>query len=171
MNGEPQRDGQLVNNQFVPATNKDNHRNGRPLLTLVPDYIPAEVSLENLGYFTPSSKRIKSIYVKEKVLGNKIGPDGTTHTIKAEREQYLFLAGNEVRKRGAASKRRWRGGDSLLSSGLEPNSDPGESHHGSSGTLSADSPAARRRAVASSRLSGDRRDGKQADSGERGEKL
>jgi hypothetical protein len=84
MNGEPQRDGQLVNNQFVPATNKDNHRNGRPLLTLVPDYIPAEVSLENLGYFTPSSNRIKNIYVKEKVLGHKVGPDGTKRTIKAK---------------------------------------------------------------------------------------
>jgi hypothetical protein len=69
MNGEPQRDGQLGNSQLV--TSKDNHRDGRPLLTLVPEYIPAEVSLENLGYFTPSSKRVKDIYVKEKVLGYK----------------------------------------------------------------------------------------------------
>jgi hypothetical protein len=28
--------------------------------------IPAEVFLETLGFFTPSSKRIRGIYVKEK---------------------------------------------------------------------------------------------------------
>lgn len=70
--------------QLVPAAPKGNHRNGAALLTLVPDYIPAEVSLENLGYFTPSSKRVKDIYVKEKVLGYKTGPDGVKRTIKAE---------------------------------------------------------------------------------------
>jgi len=82
MNGEPQRDGQLGYNQLV--TRKDNLRNGRPQLMLVPEYIPAEVSLENLGYFTPSSKRVKDIYVKEKVLGYKVGPDGAKRTIKAK---------------------------------------------------------------------------------------
>ena len=76
MSGEPQRDGELINTQLEPATKKDNHRNNRPQLTLVPDYFPAEVSLENLGYFTPSSKRIRNIYIKEKVLGDKIGSDG-----------------------------------------------------------------------------------------------
>lgn len=70
--------------QLLPATPKGNHRNDRPKLTLVPDYVPAEVSLENLGYFTPSSKRIKNIYVKEKVLGYKTGADGIKRTIKAE---------------------------------------------------------------------------------------
>jgi len=70
--------------QLVPAAPKGNHRNGAALLTLVPDYIPAEVSLENLGYFTPSSKRVKDIYVKEKVIGYKVGPDGAKRTIKAE---------------------------------------------------------------------------------------
>jgi len=70
--------------QLVPAAPKGNHRNGAALLTLVPDYIPAEVSLENLGYFTPSSKRIRNIYVKEKVLGDKTGPDGTKRTITAK---------------------------------------------------------------------------------------
>jgi hypothetical protein len=69
--------------QLLPATPKGNLRNGAALLTLVPEYIPAEVSLENLGYFTPSSNRIKDIYVKEKVLGHKTDPDGTKRTIKA----------------------------------------------------------------------------------------
>ena len=32
-----------------------------------PEYIQAEAFLEVSGYFTPSSKRIKSIYTKEKV--------------------------------------------------------------------------------------------------------
>jgi hypothetical protein len=84
VNRAPQRDRQFDDSQLIPATSKDTHRNGRPLLTLVPEYIPAEVSLENLGFFTPSSKRIKDIYVKEKVLGDKIGPDGVKRTIKAE---------------------------------------------------------------------------------------
>jgi len=76
--------GQAIQPQFLPTTPKGNHRNGAALLTLVPDYIPAEVSLENLGYFTPSSNRIKNIYVKEKVLGHKAGSDGVKRTIKAE---------------------------------------------------------------------------------------
>lgn len=84
MTGAPQPDGKLINTQLEPATKKDTDHNGRPQLTLVPDYVPAEVSLENLGFFTPSSKRIGSIYVKEKVLGEKIGPDGTKRTIKAK---------------------------------------------------------------------------------------
>ncbi len=84
MNRAPQPDGHLIDSELVPATTKDNHRNGRPQLTLVPDYVPAEVSLENLGFFTPSSKRIKNIYVKEKVLGDKTGPDGTKRTIKVK---------------------------------------------------------------------------------------
>jgi hypothetical protein len=43
--------------------------------------IPAEVFLENLGFFTPSSKRIRGIYTKAKVVGTRIVADGTTHTI------------------------------------------------------------------------------------------
>lgn len=56
----------------------------RPLrteLAAIPEYIAAEVFLENSGFFTPSSKRIKYIYVKEKKVGEKIEPDGTTRTI------------------------------------------------------------------------------------------
>ena len=70
--------------QLVPTAPKDNHHQGAALLRLVPEYIPAEVSLENLGYFTPSSKRVKDIYVKEKVLGYKTGPDGDKRTITAK---------------------------------------------------------------------------------------
>jgi hypothetical protein len=50
-------------------------------LSAVPDYISAEVFLENSGFFTPSSKRVKGIYTKEKVIGEKIHPDGTTRLI------------------------------------------------------------------------------------------
>lgn len=84
MNRAPQPDGHLIDSELVPTTTKDTHRNRRPLLTLVPEYVPAEVSLENLGFFTPSSKRIKNIYVKEKVLGEKIGPNGIKRTVKAK---------------------------------------------------------------------------------------
>lgn len=84
MPAELQPDGELTNTQLEPATRKDNHRNNRPQLTLVPDYVPAEVSLENMGYFTPSSNRIKNIYVKEKVLGYKTGFDGVKRTITAK---------------------------------------------------------------------------------------
>lgn len=41
------------------------------------DLIPAEVSFENIGYFTPSSKRIKNITTKEKTVAEKTNPDGT----------------------------------------------------------------------------------------------
>lgn len=45
-------------------------------LLAIPDYVPAEVALENIGYFTPSSKRIKHILTKEKRIAEKMGPDG-----------------------------------------------------------------------------------------------
>jgi len=70
--------------QCVPATPKSNYRGKPALYSIVPEYIPAEVSLENMGYFTPSSKRVKDLYVKEKVLGYKIGPDGAKRTITAK---------------------------------------------------------------------------------------
>jgi hypothetical protein len=44
-------------------------------------YIPAEVFLEHIGFFTPSSKRIRGIYTKEKVVGEKRVEDGTTQPI------------------------------------------------------------------------------------------
>jgi hypothetical protein len=53
-------------------------------LSAVPDYISAEVFLENSGFFTPSSKRVKGIYTKEKVIGEKISPDGTARLIKTK---------------------------------------------------------------------------------------
>jgi hypothetical protein len=48
------------------------------------DYIPAEVFLENMGFFTPSSKKIRSIYLKEKKVAEKVAPDGTKRVIKVE---------------------------------------------------------------------------------------
>jgi hypothetical protein len=46
--------------------------------------IPAEVFLENLGFFTPSSKRIRGIYTKEKLIGERLEADGTTRLIKTK---------------------------------------------------------------------------------------
>jgi hypothetical protein len=48
----------------------------------VPDYIQAEVFLETVGFFTPSSRRIKHQLVKEKTLAERANPDGTVYEIK-----------------------------------------------------------------------------------------
>jgi hypothetical protein len=60
-------------------------RSGKAIAELItPEYIPAEVFLEVMGFFTPSSKRIKGIYLKEKRVGERIDPDGTRHALKVE---------------------------------------------------------------------------------------
>lgn len=41
------------------------------------DLIPAEVSFENIGYFTPSSKRIKQTTTKERTIAELANDDGT----------------------------------------------------------------------------------------------
>jgi len=46
-------------------------------VSLIPDFVPAEVYLENLAYFTPSSKRIKGLFIKSKVLKEEVALDGT----------------------------------------------------------------------------------------------
>jgi hypothetical protein len=46
--------------------------------------IPAEVFLETLGFFTPSSKRLRGIYTKEKRVGERVVADGTTRMIKTK---------------------------------------------------------------------------------------
>jgi hypothetical protein len=48
----------------------------------IPDYIQAEVFLETVGFFTPSSRRIKHHLVKEKTLAKRANPDGTMYEIK-----------------------------------------------------------------------------------------
>jgi hypothetical protein len=64
---------------------KAQARGGEDLSELInSEYVPAEVFLENMGFFTPSSKRIKGIYVKEKKVGEKIDANGTRHTLKVE---------------------------------------------------------------------------------------
>jgi hypothetical protein len=50
---------------------------------LLPEYIRAEVALENIGYFTPSSKRIKKILTKEKIVAQRKAPDGKITFLKA----------------------------------------------------------------------------------------
>lgn len=56
--------------------------NGTTLPEAVPDYILTEVFLENTGYFTPSSKRIKTVKAKEKIVGEKNTADGMKKLIK-----------------------------------------------------------------------------------------
>ena len=56
--------------------------NGVSSALTLPDYILTEVFLENTGYFTPSSKRIKDIKAKEKVVGEKTTADGSTKVLK-----------------------------------------------------------------------------------------
>src|SRR5215831_18128739 len=51
---------------------------------LPPEYIQAEVFLEVSGYFTPSSKRIRSIYTKEKKLREYIDEQGKKRTLKTK---------------------------------------------------------------------------------------
>jgi len=52
-------------------------------LPALPAYIPTEVSLQHLGFFTPSSKRIKKISIKEKTLKTITQPDGTKKEVKS----------------------------------------------------------------------------------------
>jgi hypothetical protein len=49
-----------------------------------PNYIQAEAFLEMSGFFTPSSKRIKSIYTKEKKLREYVDEQGKKRTLKVE---------------------------------------------------------------------------------------
>jgi hypothetical protein len=64
---------------------KAQARGGAGLSELItPEYIPAEVFLENMGFFSPSSKRIKGIYVKEKRVGEKVAANGMRHTLTVE---------------------------------------------------------------------------------------
>jgi len=49
-----------------------------------PEYIQAEAYLEMSGYFTPSSKRIKGIYTKEKKIREYVDEQGTMHTLKVK---------------------------------------------------------------------------------------
>jgi hypothetical protein len=53
-------------------------------LPLVADYVPAEAFIETIGFFSPSSKRIRHRFTKEKILGEKLTADGTTKTVKVK---------------------------------------------------------------------------------------
>ena len=50
----------------------------------LPEYIQAEAFLEVSGFFTPSSKRIKSIYIKEKKRREYTDEQGKRRTVKVE---------------------------------------------------------------------------------------
>jgi hypothetical protein len=43
--------------------------------------IPAEVAFEHIGYFTPTSRRLKSLTTKEKVIAERMNADGTRTTL------------------------------------------------------------------------------------------
>jgi hypothetical protein len=53
-----------------------------PQLLVLPEPIPVEVAFEHIGYFTPASKRIKNITTKEKILAERLNPDGTRTVFK-----------------------------------------------------------------------------------------
>ncbi len=50
----------------------------------IPQYIKTEAFLENIGFFTPSSKHIKKIYSKEKKIGVNIDEEGKKSIIKTK---------------------------------------------------------------------------------------
>ena len=50
----------------------------------LPEYIQAEAFLEVSGFFTPSSKRIRRIYTKEKKLREYTNEQGKQRTLKVE---------------------------------------------------------------------------------------
>lgn len=52
----------------------------QPQLLAPLEPIPAEVAFEHIGYFTPTSRRLKGITTKEKVIAERTNADGT-HTI------------------------------------------------------------------------------------------
>ena len=52
------------------------------LVPTQPEYIQAEAFLEMSGFFTPSSKRIKNIYVKEKKLREYVDEQGKKRILK-----------------------------------------------------------------------------------------
>ncbi len=56
----------------------------RENLPEIPQYIKTEAFLENIGFFTPSSKQVKKIYVKEKKIGVNVGKDGKKKIIKTK---------------------------------------------------------------------------------------
>src|SRR5262249_16339692 len=51
---------------------------------VVPDYVRSEAFLEVSGFFTPSSKRIENIYIKEKKIGDYVDAHGKTRTLKTK---------------------------------------------------------------------------------------
>jgi hypothetical protein len=53
-------------------------------LLALPEPIPTEVAFENIGYFTPASKRIKGITTKEKIVAERTNPDGTRTVLKVQ---------------------------------------------------------------------------------------
>lgn len=68
-------------NQEQSKTQLTKEKKTSELIEL-PEYIQAEVFLENTGFFTPSSKTIKSIYTKTKKMGERQNLDGSKKTIK-----------------------------------------------------------------------------------------
>ena len=53
-------------------------------LPAVPDYIRSEQFLEVSGFFTPSSRRIEKIYVKEKKIREYIDEEGKRKILRSE---------------------------------------------------------------------------------------
>lgn len=55
-----------------------------PNALALPEPIPAEVAFENIGYFTPASKRLRGMTTKEKIVAERTNPDGTRTVLKVQ---------------------------------------------------------------------------------------
>ena len=68
-------------------------------LPALPDYVRTEITLEALGFFSPSSKRIKNVYIKKKIMKARPTADGKKKdlevTISANHELGLPITSDQ----------------------------------------------------------------------------
>jgi len=88
--------------EIIPASSKN--------LPSLPDLIPTEMFLERSGFFTPSSKRIKGVYTKQKIIGHKILPDGKRVPIKTR-----IMANHELGLPITSDEDYWHAFEKILS--------------------------------------------------------
>ena len=85
----PPKEGEIVKEPVHPETAPDEQQN-LPLSTpqatalTTPDYIRSEAFLEVSGFFTPSSKRIENIYIKEKKVREYVDNHGKKRVLKTK---------------------------------------------------------------------------------------
>ena len=85
----PPKEGEIVKELLHPETAPDEQQN-LPLAVqqatslTTPDYIRSEAFLEVSGFFTPSSKRIENIYIKEKKVREYVDTHGKKRVLKTK---------------------------------------------------------------------------------------